>query len=132
MTIARLFLGLQALLFTAYGLYCLVNPESLSASAWAGIEATTITGTIELQAMYGGLQTAIGALCLVGLLRANYERAALTALLFLFAGLAVVRVSLGLTHADYSDYSLFAMGFEILCLAFLVWHLLLRPRSQAI
>ena len=130
MTIARLFLGLQALLFIAYGLYCLVNPEALSAGA--GIEASTITGTIELQAMYGGLQTAIGALCLVGLLRANYERAALTALLFLFAGLAVVRVSLGLTHADYSDYSLFAMGFEILCLAFLVWHLLLRPRSQAI
>ena len=130
MTIARLFLGLQALLFIAYGLYCLVNPEALSAGA--GIQATTITGTIELQAMYGGLQTAIGALCLVGLLRANYERAALTALLFLFAGLAVVRVSLGLTHADYSNYSLFAMGFETLCLAFLVWHLLLRSRSQAI
>jgi hypothetical protein len=51
--IARLFLGLQAILFIPYGLYCLTQPQMLAEAA--GVTATTLTGTIELQAMYGGL-----------------------------------------------------------------------------
>lgn len=122
--IARLFLGLQVVLFIPYGLYCLVDPEMLAGSA--GVAARSVTGRIELQAMYGGLQVAVGAMCLLGLLRARFEQVALHALLFIFAGLAVVRVSLGLVHADFSSYTVFAMGYEVFCLLFLCWHLLLR------
>jgi hypothetical protein len=125
--IARVFLGLQAAVFIPYGLYCLVRPESLAA---AGVSATTVTGTIELQAMYGGLQIAVGMLCATALLRRDLEIAALHALLFLFAGLAVVRVSLALVHGDFSGYTLFAMGFESACLAFLLWYLLGRTASD--
>jgi len=121
---ARLFLGLQALLFISYGIYCLVNPQAMAAGA--GLSTTSITGVIELQTMYGGLQVAVGAMCLLGLLRKQYEAVALHALLFIFAGLAVVRVSLGLIHGDLSGYTLFAMLYEAACLAFLCWHLLLR------
>ena len=121
---ARLFLGLQVLLFIPYGLYCLVNPGMLAGSA--GIQATSLTGTIELQTMYGGLQVAVGVMCLMGLLRKPFEQVALYALLFIFAGLAVVRVSLGLTQGDFSGYTVFAMSFETACLLFLVWYLLLR------
>ena len=125
--IARVFLGLQVLLFIPYGLYCLVSPEMLSGAA--GVQATTTTGTIELQAMYGGLQVAVGVLCLMGLLRKAYEPVALTTLLFIFAGLAVVRVSLALMHGDFSAYTVFAMSYETLCLLFLGWWLLLRQEE---
>ena len=122
--IGRLFLGLQVLLFIPYGLYCLVSPESLATGA--GVAATSITGTIELQTMYGGLQVAVGAMCAVALLRRDFEPVAFHALLFVFAGLAVVRVSLGLVHGDFSAYTLFAMTFETACFLFLVWYLLLK------
>ncbi len=124
MMIARIFLGLQAILFIPYGIYCLVDPGMLAGSA--GLTATTVTGTIELQAMYGGLQVAVGAMCVMGLFRQDCEFVALYALLFLFAGLAVVRVSLGLMYGDFSDYTVFAMIFESASLLFLLWYLLLR------
>lgn len=126
--IARAFLGLQALLFIPYGLYCLVNPGMLAGAA--GVTATSVTGTIELQTMYGGLQVAVGVLCLMGLLRKHLEQVALYTLLFIFAGLAVVRVSLGLMHGDFSSYTVFAMSYEAFCLLFLCWHLLLRPAAS--
>lgn len=122
--IARVFLGLQVVLFIPYGLYCLVTPESLAAGA--GVAANSVTGTIELQTMYGGLQVAVGMLCAIALLRREFEPVALYALLFIFAGLAVVRVSLGLMHGDFSGYTLFAMIFESACLLFLLWYVLLR------
>jgi uncharacterized membrane protein len=121
---AKIFLGLVGLIFLLYGLYCLVNPEALSVSA--GVTATTLTGTIELQAMYGGLQMAFGAMCVTALARPALQDGALMAMLFLFAGLAVTRVSLGLTQGVYTEYNVFAMVFESLSLAFLVWWVLLR------
>ena len=122
--IARVFLGFVALVFIGYGLYCLASPGMLAGAA--GIAANSVTGTIELQSMYGGLQVGVGVLCLLGVFRKDLESAALYALLFIFAGLAVVRVSLGLTRGDFSGYTVFAMSFETACLLFLCWHLLLR------
>jgi hypothetical protein len=125
--IVRLFLALVALLFISYGLYCLVAPESLSGGA--GLVANSITGTIELQTMYGGLQTSVGVLCLLAVFNRAYEQFALVALVFVFAGLAVPRVSLALMHGDFSGYTVFAMTFEALSLLFLLW-VLRRPAKS--
>ncbi|MCZ6829826.1 MAG: DUF4345 family protein [Gammaproteobacteria bacterium] len=122
--VARIFLGFQALLFIPYGLYCLVQPQMLSEVA--GLTATTVTGVIELQAMYGGMQTAVGVLCALGAWVERYRGGALMALLFIFAGLAVPRVSLALIHGDFSAYSVFAMCFESLSLLFLLWLMVVR------
>lgn len=126
--LAKVFLSMWALVFISYGLYCLASPGVLLD---AGVQATSVTGTIELQAMYGGLQTALGVLCLLGVLRESYQQTALMALLFIFAGLAVVRVSLGLRLGDSSDYTVYASIFEASSLLFLCWHLLLRPQAAA-
>ena len=107
----RLFLGILALIFLGYGLYCLVAPEALAGPA--GIKALTITGTIELQAMYGGLQCGVGALCLVGSVKPEFARPALIALLFLLGGLATARSTLALMHMDMSAYTVFAALFEL-------------------
>lgn len=125
--IARVFLGLMAAVFIPYGLYCLVNPGMLAEGA--GIQALNTTGTIELQTMYGGLQVAVGVLCLLGVFLKHLEQAALYALLFIFAGLAVVRVSLGLSQGDFSGYTVFAMVFETASLLFLSWYLLMRKQE---
>ena len=126
---ARVFLGLMALMFIPYGLYCLVEPGMLAGAA--GVSATSVTGIIELQAMYGGLQVAVGAMCLVGVFRKPLEVVAMHALLFMFAGLAVVRVTLALTRGDFSGYTVFAMSFEAACLLFLIWYLLIRKPTPA-
>lgn len=125
--LGKIFLGLLAIIFTGYGLYCLVNPGVLSGAA--GVAANTVTGTIELQAMYGGLQTALGVLCGLGAFRADFKRTAMTALLFVFAGLAVVRVSLAFMHGDFSAYTVGAMSFESFCAVFLLWYLALRKNT---
>ncbi|MEM0954224.1 MAG: DUF4345 family protein [Pseudomonadota bacterium] len=127
--ISRVFLALMALVFIPYGLYCLVQPATLSGAA--GLTATSLTGTIELQAMYGGLQTAVGVMCVLGVFRPRVAEAAMLALLFIFAGLAVVRVSLGLSQSDFSGYTVFAMSFETLSLLFLCWYVLLRGQPEA-
>lgn len=119
--IVRLYLGLVALLFISYGLYCLVDPGLLSGGA--GLDANSVTGTIELQTMYGGLQTSLGVLCALAVFNAAYQRIALVAMLFVFTGLAVPRVTLGLMHGDFSGYTLFAMSFEAASLLFLLWAL---------
>ena len=125
--IARVFLGLQALLFIPYGLYCLVDPGLLSGGA--GVQAITVTGTIELQTMYGGLQTSVGVLCALAVVNAAYQRIAMVALLFIFAGLAVPRVTLALMNGDFSGYTTFAMSFEAASLVFLLWFLTRRGAS---
>jgi uncharacterized membrane protein HdeD (DUF308 family) len=125
--IARVFLAFQAILFIPYGLYCLLQPQMLADSA--GLAATTITGTIELQAMYGGLQISVGVLCALAVFRSQLRRTALIALLFIFAGLAPVRVALGLTQGDFSFYTYFAMIFEALSLVFLITYLAVTRNS---
>ena len=125
--VARLFLGFQAIIFIPYGLYCLVQPGMLSDSA--GLTATSVTGVIELQAMYGGLQTAVGVLCALAAVVERYRSGALMALLFIFAGLAVPRVSLALMNGEFSGYTTFAMIFESVSLVFLLWLVAIRGES---
>lgn len=108
--VTRFYLIFLAAIFMGYGLYCLANPAMLAGAA--GIEANSVTGTVELQVMYGGLQTAVGVLCLFAVIRQSLERHALVALLFIFGGLAIPRITLGLMNSDFSNYTLFAMGFE--------------------
>ena len=108
--IERVFLALMAVLFIFYGLYCLVQPGYLEEVA--GVSAAGITGTIEIQAMYGGLETAIGVLCALGAIQVSMRRPALIAVLFCFTGLAIPRVTLGLMHGDVGGYTLAAMILE--------------------
>jgi hypothetical protein len=59
---ARIFLAFSALLWLPYGVYCFFDPGFLAGAA--GVVSQSPTASTELRAMYGGLQTAIGALAL--------------------------------------------------------------------
>ena len=85
-----IFLAISAALWLPYGLFCFANPGFLAEAA--GVAAASSTGTIELRAMYGGLQAGIGTLALAAIWRESLRRPALLCLLFLCAGLALARL----------------------------------------
>jgi hypothetical protein len=111
MTPTRIFLGLSILLWLPYGIYCFFQPHALGEAA--GVTAVSATAVTELRAMYGGLQAAIGALALGGLVRADLERPALLMLLFLGAGLFVSRLAGAALDDSFTGYTLGALGFEL-------------------
>lgn len=106
----KLFLGLSALLWFPYGLYCFFAPGALAASA--GVTFTTATGATELRAMYGGLQAAIGLLAFAGMQRPSLGRAAVITLGTLTAGLGVARLLGAFSDGGWSAYTLFALVIE--------------------
>lgn len=109
---ARLFLLLCAIAWLPYGLYCLVQPDSLAAVA--GVVSASHTGRIELRAMYGGLQAAVGTLCLAAAVRVSLVRPALICLAFLCSGLALARLSGAVLAREVSSYTALGLGFETL------------------
>lgn len=115
----RIVLLTLAVVLVGYGIACLANPELLAGAA--GVAANSVTGRIELQVMYGGLQIAVGVLCLLGGIDLRFTRAALIAMLFVMAGLAVTRVSLGVLRGDTSAYTVGAAIFETCTTALLAW-----------
>ncbi|MBW2316789.1 MAG: DUF4345 family protein [Deltaproteobacteria bacterium] len=108
---ARIFLGLNTLIWLPYGLYCFIDPGFLAGAA--GVTSTTATGSTELRAMYGGLQAGIGALCLVAVLRDEFVRPALVTVAFLVAGLASTRLVGSALDHGWSQYTGMALLFEI-------------------
>jgi len=116
MLAVRIFLGLCALAWLPYGLFCLANPGSLAETA--GVEATSATGRIELRAMYGGLQAAIGALALAGALRPSLAPHALLALGSVAAGLGVSRLASAANAGEFLPYTVMALALEWTMLVF--------------
>jgi len=123
--IPRVFFALTALVWLPYGIYCFFDPGYLAPTA--GIAATSATGTIELRAMYGGLQAGVGALALAAALRPALVGPALIASCFLFAGLAVTRLIAAIVTGELSSYTAQALGLEWGSAALAVW--LLRRRA---
>jgi len=111
MMIERAFLGLFALFSVPYGIYCFARPDFLE--AFAGIAAVSTTGTIELRAMYGGLQTGFGAFALLGALRPSFAPAALLATAFLCAGLGLFRLVGAFAAGEVSSYTAQGLAFEL-------------------
>ena len=108
--LTRIFLLLSAALWGLYGIYCLLVPGSLHEAA--GIVAVTPTGTTELRAMYGGQQTAIGVLALLGAVRGSLTRTALVTLGTLALGLGSARLFGVFVDGHFTAYTGMGLGFE--------------------
>jgi len=108
---ARVFLVVSALVWLPYGLWCFFAPGYLAGAAGVGFQSTT--GSTELRAMYGGLQAALGALALAGVLRPALRRPALVTLGFLASGLALARLGGVALDGAPSAYTIAGLGFEI-------------------
>lgn len=106
-----IYLWLNGLVFVGYGLACLWMP-SLPAG-YAGLELATSSGTVEVVAMYGGLQAGFGVLLIVGARDASRRGAILLALACVVGGLASARL-IGMAVHGPSDYNLGAFSYETL------------------
>lgn len=123
----QIFLGLQVLVWAPYGLFCFFQPSYLGEAA--GLLAANATASVEIRAMYGGLQFAIGALAAVGLVRPALRPSALVAIIFLCTGLGVARGLGALIDSEMSGYTSFALVFEFASAALALW--LLRSNVPA-
>ena len=113
-----IFLAFSAALWLPYGIYCFANPAYLAEAA--GVAAGSATGTIELRAMYGGLQAAIGTLALVAIWREALRPSALVCIAFLCSGLALARLLGAAIDSDVSSYTAMGLGFEIVSAGFAI------------
>ncbi len=111
-----IFLAISAALWLPYGLYCFADPGFLKEAA--GVAAGTTTGTIELRAMYGGLQAGIGTLALTAIWLETLRRPALLCIVFLCAGLALARLLGAAVAAEFSAYTIMGLMVEIGSVAF--------------
>lgn len=126
MLAVRAFLALCALLWIPYAITVLFDPAVLTEQA--NLAATSATGTIELRAMYGGLQAAIGLLAGAAALRPALAPTALAALGVVSAGLFVARLGAASLAGVFSSYTVMALGLEAGMLAGV---LALRGRARA-
>ena len=115
----RIFLGINAIIWLPYGIFCLLQPGFLVEAA--GVTATSTTGTIELRAMYGGVQAAIGVLCSLAALRDELQRPALVGIAFVTGGLFLGRVAGVVVESEISSYTGMALGLEISLASLATW-----------
>jgi len=116
------------LLWLPYGLVCLFQPAILEGVA--GVAYTSATGSTELRAMYGGIQSALGALALAAVIRPRFSRAALTSLAVVTGGLGVARLLGTLLDGGFSAYTGVGLAVEFGSLSLCLW--LLTRGSQTV
>jgi len=128
---ARIFLAIFGLFSLPYGIYCFLAPDFLA--GFAGVGALSRTGTVELQAMYGGLQTGFGALALFGALRPAHLPTILLATAFQCAGLGSFRLLGALAAGEFSAYTSQGIAFELgsTLIALFLWRTATRPAAAA-
>lgn len=125
----RLFLAASALVWLPYGLLCFFAPGFLAEVA--GVASTSTTGTIELRAMYGGLQAALGVLAGAAFFQPSLQRPALIALSFVCAGLFMARLLGALLGTEFSSYTAVGLLFELLSSTFATRLLVRLPGRTA-
>jgi hypothetical protein len=126
---SRVFLGLMGLMWAGYGVWCFINPAFLQQSVGVAAIAGT-PGLVDIQATYGGLQTAVGVLLVGGALRPENTRSVLTTYGVLCAGLGSARLAAALLASEWSSYTSIGVGFELGSAA-VVLALLARSRVSA-
>jgi hypothetical protein len=129
MTFGRIVLGITGLAFAGYGLVCLFVPTLVA--DYSGMLLPDASALTEVVAMYGGLQTGMGALFLFAALRPAHLREGLFVLTVLVGSLAFAR-SMGLMAHGATPYNLGAVVYELTTTALAVIALRMDAGQQAI
>lgn len=109
--LGKIILWLSAIIFIAYGLACLFSPGL--PAGYAGLGILTGDGYAEIGAMYGGLQTGFGIVCLIGAQRDNFRTPILLVVAIVIGSLALGRLYSMLNVTDaVGVYTQGALAFE--------------------
>jgi hypothetical protein len=126
---ARAYLIIAGLMWVIYGIYLLVMPQALAATA--GVTATTLTGVIELRAMYGGLEMAVGAFALSAAVLPGMLRSGLLAMGLACAGLGVTRLGSAAAAGEFSTYTRQGLALELTLTVLALWLFLRQGRAAS-
>src|SRR5438477_3858186 len=91
MNIIKLSLAIAAAGFAGFGIACLADPKWMLKQI--DIRPTSDTGTVELRAMYGGLELGMGAFFAYAVTKDELTKPALMVQLGALGGLALARVA---------------------------------------
>ena len=119
MTMAKVFLSITGLLFLPYGLYCVVEPGILT--QYTGMGLSDNTAKIEVRAMYGGLQAAMGLFFLVCVANKDLTRPGLLVAVFCLGGLATARTFGLLVDGGDNGYNTAAVVYEGVSTVLALW-----------
>lgn len=108
----RIVLLVTGVVFSGFGLLCLLYPELLT--RLTGITSPTLTGQIELQAVYGGLQIGFGVLLLACAILPRWSGAGIWVVVALVGGLALGRGAGVAAYGWESIYTSFSLIYESL------------------
>lgn len=108
----RMVLLVTGMVFGGFGLLCLLYPDLLT--RLTGIAPTTLTGQIELQAVYGGLQIGLGTLLLACAILPRWSHAGTWIIVALVGGLALGRGAGVAAHGWESLYTSLSLIYESL------------------
>ncbi len=92
----KIFLLINVCVWVPYALVCTFAPGLLAGEVVEGLVVFDQSGwveKVEVRAMYGGAQLAIGLFALVALLKPQHRTAAVIFYLLLFSGLSLVRIA---------------------------------------
>jgi hypothetical protein len=124
---ARAYLIVAGLMWVVYGIYLAAVPQVLSSTA--GVAATTLTGLIELRAMYGGLEIAVGAFALTAAWVPGMLRSGLLAMGFACAGLGVTRLLSATVAGEFSTYTRQGLALELTLTVLALWLFFRQPAT---
>jgi len=126
MVLVRVFLGLLALGWLAFGVLCFTDPEFIRDAA--GVSWISPTGLVDVRATYGGIQTAVAVALLAGAINPHLTRGVLMMYGLICAGLGSARLIAAVQTGEWSSYTRIGVGFELGCVL-LVLILLHRART---
>ena len=126
MLLARLYLILTGIILAAYGAYCIYDPNVVA--NLSGLVIPVATASIEIMAMYGGLQLALGIYFILCIRSTHAAKEGLLCMGICFLVIALTRGGGLLMHIDNSDYNRYALIYEV-CSALVAFFLLYTLRS---
>jgi Domain of unknown function (DUF4345) len=110
-----IYLAFNALLYTAFALWCAIAPRPTS--AFLGLTPANPGGESEYLAVYGGLQAGLAAFYALAVFVPEHRKSAMLLSLALYGGIVVLRTIAGmrLGFAELGN-ARFAYGLEIVLL----------------
>jgi hypothetical protein len=126
---ARAYLIIAGLMWVVYGIYLLAMPQVLASTA--GVAATTLTGLIELRAMYGGLEMAVGIFAIAAAVLPGMLRGGLLGMGLACAGLGLTRLLSATVAAEFSTYTRQGLALELTLTVLALWLFLRQPAHTA-
>ena len=127
MNATRIFLLLQAIIFTVFGLYSFLNPHATM--ELLGAPSMSAMGVYEMRGIYGGVSIGAALLFWAGFFKADMQRPALYFILAYTGGYILARVAaLPLDGMPYGKMPFF-IAFE--AISALIALILLRRQSAS-